>query len=213
MRKHILCAAVILPAVVATAWGSKAAAPAPVESPTTPEVVVSEASDPYEDHRVNVDPDALPTVDNTRIDRSDPSDVAKQFVRLSTTFAPDVVVDERDQVERGYPLTTRHYRATHKPLETNPDIVRIRSWYNQSTSDSDPVEIVESIVGWATRPVPASDDDERLVRNIQSVQIPVTTSGRELPERILEWQVTVLKQDDGTWLVDDATSEYVEKDS
>lgn len=213
MRKNILCTVVLLPALVVAACGNGEEPAVSQEEPATPTVVVSKARNPYENHRVQVDPDSLPTVDNTRIDRSDPSDVAKQFVRLSTTFAPGYVVDERDQVERGYPLTTPHYRQTHKPLVTNPDIVRIRSWYNQSTTDSDPVEVVESIVGWATRPVPASDDDEKLVRNIQSVQIPVTASGRELPERILEWQVTVIKQDDGTWLVDDATSEYVEEDS
>lgn len=210
MRKHLLCSAVILPALAVTACGGSTEPASPAESTTTtPAVVVTEASDPQAE-RSGIDPDHLPTVDNTRIDRTDPSDVAKQFVRLSTTFAPEIRVDERDQVERGYPLTTKHYRATHKPLETNPEIVRTRSWYNQSTTDDDPVEIVESVVGWGTRPVPVSKEDARVMRNIQSVQIPATVSGKELKERVLDWQVTVAKQGDGTWLVDDATSEYVE---
>lgn len=157
-----------------------------------------------------VDPNDLPTVDNVRLDRTDPDDVAKKFVLLSTTFAPGREVDERNEVERGYPLTTKHYRDNHKPLEPNPAIVRTRSWYNQKTSYDNPVRVVVSQVGWADRPVPVKDDAKQAIRSVHSVQTPITESGRKLSGRTRDWQVTVVKQDDNTWLVDDAVATEIE---
>lgn len=180
-------------------------APTSMSTPTT----VTKAKKKTED-LPDVDPNDLPTVDNTRIDRTDPDDVAKKFILLSTTFAPGREVDERKEVERGYPLTTSHYRDNHKPLEPNPAIVRTRSWYNQKTSYENPVRVVVSQVGWADRPVPVKDDDKRAIRSVHSVQTPITESGRKLSGRTRDWEVTVVKQDNNTWLVDDAVATEVE---
>jgi len=179
--------------------------PTSASTPTT----VTKAKKKTED-LPDVDPNDLPTVDNTRIDRTDPDDVAKKFILLSTTFAPGREVDERKEVERGYPLTTSHYRENHKPLEPNPAIVRTRSWYNQETSYENPVRVVVSQVGWADRPVPVKDNDKRAIRSVHSVQTPITESGRKLSGRTRDWEVTVVKQDNNTWLVDDAVATEVE---
>lgn len=145
----------------------------------------------------------LPTVDNTRIDLGDPSDVAEKFVLLSTTFAPKDVVDEEDQVKGGYPLSTEHYRQQHKPFKADGAIVRTRSWYNQGTGEDDPVVTVYSTVHWLKQPSPVAPEATRAQRILRSTQTPVTASGRELDTRTLDHVVYLAKQPNGTWLVDD----------
>lgn len=152
------------------------------------------------------DSQLLPSIDTVKVDRTDYASVAYHFVLFSTTFAPGLVVDEKNQVERGLPLTTDKYREDNPVVETNPDVVRLRSWYNQKTTDNDPVVFVGSQVQWLMHPSPILPDVDQADLSLRSTQIPVTESGRKLPSRVLDYVVVVVKQEDGTWLVDEATS-------
>lgn len=146
----------------------------------------------------------LPSVDNTDVDMSDPSDVAYNFILLSTTFMPGDVFNPTAASERGYPLATDRYREEHRPA-TNPEVARIRAWYNQRTTDDDPVSIVESTVEHLTRPVVPTPDATKATRHLRSTQTPVTQSGRTLPARVQDATLHLIKNDNGHWLVDDAT--------
>lgn len=146
----------------------------------------------------------LPSVDNTDVDMSDPSDVAYNFILLSTTFIPGDVFNPVAASERGYPLATDRYREEHQPA-SNTEVVRIRAWYNQRTTDDDPVSIVESTVEHLSRPVPPTPDATQATRHLRSTQTPVTQSGRTLPARVQDATLHLIKNDDGHWLVDDAT--------
>lgn len=146
----------------------------------------------------------LPSVDNTDVDMSDPSDVAYNFILLSTTFMPGDVFNPMAASERGYPLATDRYREEHKPV-SNTEVVRIRAWYNQNTTDDDPVSIVESEVEHLNRPVPPTPEATKATRHLHSTQIPVTESGRRLPTRVQDATLHLIKNDEGHWLVDDAT--------
>lgn len=152
------------------------------------------------------DSQLLPSIDTVKVDRTDHASVAYHFVLFSTTFAPGLVVDEKNQVERGLPLTTDKYREDNPVVETNPDVVRLRSWYNQKTTDNDPVIFVGSQVQWLMRPSPILPDVDQADLFLRSTQTPVTESGRKLPSRVLDYVVVVVKQEDDTWLVDEATS-------
>lgn len=168
-------------------------------SASTAQVTPSRESDMFDSH-------SLPSIETVEVDRTDHASVAYHFVLFSTTFAPGPVVDEKNQVERGFPLTTEKYRDDHPTLEANPDIVRLRSWYNQKTRDDDPVVFVGADVQWLLRPSPILPDVDRTDLLLRSTQTPVTESGRKMPSRVLDYIVVVVKQEDGTWLVDEATS-------
>lgn len=209
-RKTVLALILAASMATATACGRGDSPDTPTATTTAPSQSPTRSASPTSE-KPTVTPEELPTVDNTRVDRTDPSDVADKFAVFSTTFAPGDVVDEKNQVERGYPLTTDKYRREHKPLEPNGAIVRIRSWYNQSTSDNDPVAVVESTSEWVQRPSPVGENADRARRVLRTVQTPITESGRKLHSRTLEWTIQLQKQKDGTWLVDDTSSLEIEK--
>ena len=152
------------------------------------------------------DPASLPNVENTDINRTDPTNVAYNFVLLSTTFMPGDVFNPLAASERGYPLSTKRYRTEHAPA-SNTEVARIRGWWNQKASETDPVAVVDSDVTITVRPSPITPDATTATRHLRSTQTPVTESGRKLPMRGQNAVLTLVKQENGTWLVDAATYE------
>lgn len=152
----------------------------------------------------------LPNVHNTKVDFSDPTDVAIKFLELSSTFSPGEIFDPVKASERGYPLATEHYRRTQAPA-SNTQTVRIRGWWNQDTSDNDPVVRVNSEVEFLTRPSPPTASATTAMRNLRVTQTPLTSSGRALPPRVQDAQLTLLKQSDGRWLVDQGIYKEAQK--
>lgn len=191
--------AILLAAATATLLAACTSEPEPEQPPP---LATPSATTTYQPRPTATED--LPSVDNTDVDMSDPSDVAYNFILLSTTFMPGDVFNPMAASERGYPLATDRYREEHTPA-TNTEVVRIRAWYNQRTTDDDPVSIVESTVEHLTRPVPPTPDATKATRHLRSTQTPVTESGRTLPPRGQDATLHLIKLDDGHWLVDDAT--------
>lgn len=203
-RKHLWSLA------LATIWalaGCSADEPAdPASRPAPASTTTTSTTDPVR----YTDPASLPNVENTDINHEDPTDVAYNFVLLSTTFMPSDVFNPLVASERGYPLATERYRTDHAPA-SNTEVARIRGWWNQKASETDPVAVVNSEVIITVRPSPVTSDAATATRHLRSIQTPVTESGRELPGRIQDSVLTLVKQEDGTWLVDAATYEVISR--
>lgn len=168
----------------------------PVET-VVPSTTTERPQDKY------TDVESLPNVENTSVNRADPTDVAYNFVLLSTTFIPGDVFNPQAASERGFPLATQRYQQDHAPVG-NEGVARIRGWWNQKTSDDDPVLVVDSFVEVMVKPTPVGPEETSVVRHIRSTQTPVTASGRKLPARVQDAELVVVKVEDG-WLVDEAT--------